>query len=55
MQKNLLQALHQAATNEMGKTKLVASNNQNHPLLKGKITLGCHNFGKLESLFKVFF
>jgi hypothetical protein len=33
MQKNLLQAMHQATTNEMGKTKLVVSKNQYHPLL----------------------
>jgi hypothetical protein len=25
--------MHQAATNEMGKTKLVANKNQDHPLL----------------------
>jgi hypothetical protein len=25
--------VHQAATNEMGKTKTVVSNNRNHPLL----------------------
>ncbi len=46
---------HQVATNEMGKTKLAASKNQNHQLLKGKITLRCHNFGILGFLFKVFF
>jgi hypothetical protein len=32
MQKNLLQAMHQVA-NEMGKTRLATSNNQDHPLL----------------------
>jgi hypothetical protein len=33
MQKNLLQVMHQTTTNEMGKTRLATSNNQNHPLL----------------------
>jgi len=33
MQKNLLQAMHQAITNEMWKTKPSTSHNQNHPLL----------------------
>jgi hypothetical protein len=33
MQKNLLQEVHQVATNEMGKTKPATNNNQDHPLL----------------------
>jgi hypothetical protein len=33
MQKNLLQAMHQAITNEMGKTRPVVRKNQDHPLL----------------------
>jgi len=33
MQKNLLQVVHQVATNEMGKTRPVVNKNQDHPLL----------------------
>jgi hypothetical protein len=33
MQNNLLQTVHQATTNEMGKTKLAINKNQDHPLL----------------------
>jgi len=34
MQKNLLQMMHQVATNETGRTKpVVNNNNQDHPLL----------------------
>jgi hypothetical protein len=55
MQKNLLQTLHQAITNEIEKTRFIVSKNQNHPFPKGKITLGCHKFGRLEALFKVLF
>jgi hypothetical protein len=32
MQKNLFQAMHQAKTNEMGKTIPVVNKNQDHPL-----------------------
>ncbi len=33
MQNNLLQTMHQAATNEMGNIELAANKNQDHPLL----------------------
>jgi hypothetical protein len=33
MQKNLFQVVHQAATNEMGETKLSTNNNQDNPML----------------------
>jgi hypothetical protein len=33
MQNNLLQIVHQATTNEMGKTKLATNKNQDHPML----------------------
>jgi hypothetical protein len=33
IQKNLLQVMHQATTNEMGKTKPIITKNQDHPLL----------------------
>jgi len=33
MQNNLIQAVHQTATIEMGKIRLVTSKNQDHPLL----------------------
>jgi GTPase SAR1 family protein len=32
-QKKLFQAMHQATTNEMRRTKLTVNKNQNHPLL----------------------
>jgi hypothetical protein len=33
MQKNLFQVVHQVTTNEMGKTRPITSNNQDHPML----------------------
>jgi hypothetical protein len=33
MQKSLLKVVHQATTNEMGKTRPTTSNKQDHPLL----------------------
>jgi hypothetical protein len=52
MQKILLQAVHQATTNEMGKTKLATNNNQVHPLLNYLSLIKKHTI-KIEKQFHV--